>query len=127
MADSRLPKQLMYGELLHGKRSVGGQKKRFKDCLKISLKELGILNDSWEMLAQDRPSWRCKLTKGAKAAEAKRIAEAKQKHNVRKSRPAFTKSPTADYPCPQCGRTFRAQIGLFSHLRTHSNRQQTNL
>ncbi|XP_005102894.1 uncharacterized protein LOC101847595 [Aplysia californica] len=127
MADSRLPKQLMYGELLHGKRSVRGQKKRFKDCLKVSLKELGILNDLCETLAQDRPTWRCKLTKGAKAAEAKRIAEAKQKRNVRKSRPASTTSPTADYPCPQCGRTIRARIGLISHLRTHSNRQQINL
>ena len=31
MPDERLPKQLLYGELCYGKRSVGGQKKRFKD------------------------------------------------------------------------------------------------
>ena len=34
MPDSRLPKQLLYGELCQGKCSVGGQKKRLKDCLK---------------------------------------------------------------------------------------------
>jgi len=35
---NRNPKQLLYGELLHGRRSVGGQKKRFEDILKASLK-----------------------------------------------------------------------------------------
>ena len=34
MSDDRLPKQLLYGELCYGKRSLGGQKKRFKDTLK---------------------------------------------------------------------------------------------
>ena len=34
MHDDRLPKQLLYGEHCYGKRSVGGQKKRFKDTLK---------------------------------------------------------------------------------------------
>ena len=33
MSDDRLPKQLLYGELCYGKRSLGGQKKRFKDTL----------------------------------------------------------------------------------------------
>ena len=34
MPDDRLPKQHLYGELCYGKRSVGGQKKRFKVILK---------------------------------------------------------------------------------------------
>ena len=54
--DSRLPKQLLYGELCQGKRSVGGQKKRFKDCLKASLKSQNIDLNTWETLAQDRPA-----------------------------------------------------------------------
>ena len=33
----RLPKQPLYGELCYGKRSVGWQKKRFKDTLKKTL------------------------------------------------------------------------------------------
>src|SRR6266516_1449069 len=35
MADDRTPKQLLYGELAQGKRSHGGQKKRFKGTLKL--------------------------------------------------------------------------------------------
>ncbi|XP_030644988.1 uncharacterized protein LOC115825295 [Chanos chanos] len=36
--DHWLPKRLFYGELQHGQRSQGGQKKRFKESLKASLK-----------------------------------------------------------------------------------------
>jgi len=48
MLDSRFPKQLFYGELSAGKRSVGGQKKRHKDNLKVSVKDFGICDNTWE-------------------------------------------------------------------------------
>ena len=69
MSDSRIRKQLLYGELHQGKRTAGGQKKRFKDCLKVSLKNLGINTDTWEKLAVERPAWRSKTTTGAHRAE----------------------------------------------------------
>ena len=119
MPDSRLPKQLLYGELSQGKRSVGGQKKRFKDCLKASLKSLDIDLTTWETLAQDRPSWRGKLSSGARAAEARRIREAQTKRAMRKARTASTATSASPHMCPTCGRAFRARIGLASHLRTH--------
>ena len=40
MPENRLPKQLLSGELSEGKRSVGGQKKRFKDLSKCSSQEM---------------------------------------------------------------------------------------
>ena len=42
MPDERLPKKILYGELQIGKRSHGGQKKRYKDTLKASLKDFNI-------------------------------------------------------------------------------------
>ena len=42
MTDERLPKKVIYGELQEGKRSQGGQKKRYKDTLKASLKDFDI-------------------------------------------------------------------------------------
>ena len=54
MPDDRIPKQLLYGELCHGKRKVGGQRKRFKDSLKVSLKDFNISTESWESRASDR-------------------------------------------------------------------------
>ena len=122
MPDGRLPKQLLYGELCQGKRSVGGQKKRFKDCLKASFKSLGIDHNTWETLAKDRPAWRGKLSPGSSAAEARRIKEAQTKRAVRKARAASTATSAPTHMCPTCGRAFRARIGLTSYLRTHRQR-----
>ena len=65
MSDERLPKTDLYGELHEGKRSQGGQKKRYKDTLKASLKDFNIPTESWEQAAQDRTKWRCLINKGA--------------------------------------------------------------
>jgi len=54
MPESRLPKQLFYGELSKGKCSAGGQKKRYKDSLKVSVKSFGICDNMWESLAKSR-------------------------------------------------------------------------
>ena len=45
--DERLPKKILYGEFQVGKRSHGGQKKRYKDTLKTSLKDFQHTN--WVM------------------------------------------------------------------------------
>ena len=58
MPDDRLPKQLLYGELCYGKRSVGGQKKRFKHTTKKTLTSFNIDVTNWEVCAQYRPLWR---------------------------------------------------------------------
>ena len=46
MPDERLPKKILYGKLQVGKRSHGGQKKRYKDTLKASLKDFNIPTES---------------------------------------------------------------------------------
>ena len=45
MPDERLPKKVFYGELQEGKRSQGGQKKRYKDTLNASLKDWDLGTD----------------------------------------------------------------------------------
>ena len=54
MPDERLPKKILYGELQVGKRFLGGQKRRYKDTLKASLKDFNIPTESWEHIAQDQ-------------------------------------------------------------------------
>ena len=75
MPDERLPKRLLYGELSEGKRSFGGQRKRYKDTLKASLKSCGINSDTWEEMARDRPTWRSAVSTGVSSFEAKRVKE----------------------------------------------------
>ena len=46
MSEERLPKKILYGELEIVKRSHGGQKKRYEDTLKASLKDFNIPTES---------------------------------------------------------------------------------
>ena len=123
MPDERLPKNILYGELQVGKRSHGGQKKRYKDTLKVSLKDFNIPTESWEQIAQDRRKWRGLIRRGAGAGEyeAKRISETELKRAQRKARAKAspTELSSSDLSCSICNRQFRAKIGLISHLRTH--------
>ena len=65
MVDNRIPKQLFYGELFQGKRTVSGQRKRFKGSLKASLKDFSIGVGAWESLASDRTICRGLIYDGA--------------------------------------------------------------
>ena len=76
MPNEHLPKKIFYGELQAGKRSYGGQKKRYKDTLKASLKDFNLPSESWEQIAQDRTKWRGLIRRGAGEYEGKRISEA---------------------------------------------------
>ena len=126
MPDERLPKKVFHGELQVGKRSQDGQKKRYKDTLKASLKDFDIPIGSWEQTAQERSNWRSIINKGATLYEKKRICEADSKRRERK---ANTNGPPADsitLTCSTCNhRQFRARIILrlqrtHQHTRTYS-------
>ena len=97
MPDHRIPKQLLYGELTSGKRSVGGQRKRFKDSLKTSLKAMNIDWESWESHALDRPNWRHLVSTGSKTSEQSRLAAAREKRATRKARSVSTSTAVIDY------------------------------
>ena len=81
-----------------GKRSHGGQKKRYKDTLKACLKNFNIPTESWDQIAQDRTKWRGLIKRGAGEYEAKRIGEAEQERAQRKARAKA--SPTASFLRP---------------------------
>ena len=103
-----------------GKRSHGGQKKRYKDTSKPPLRT-STYQQSWEQIAQDRAKWRGLIRRGAGEYEAKIISKAEQKRAQRKARAKA--SPTdissSDLSCSICNRQFRAKTGLISHLRLH--------
>ena len=53
MNENRLPKQIFYSELSSDVRNKGGQRKRYKDTLKQTLKLTGINAETWHELAED--------------------------------------------------------------------------
>ena len=85
MPDERLPKKILYGELQVGKRSHGGQKKRYKDTLKATFKDLNIPTESWEQIAQDRTKWRGLIR--TQLVNTKQKESAKPSRNVHSGKP----------------------------------------
>ena len=71
MADGRIPKDLLYGELSRGARSRGRPRLRFKDTCKRDLKSASIDIQSWESLAESRDSWRAAVHCGDQASRAR--------------------------------------------------------
>ena len=90
MPDDRPPKQLLCGELWKGKHSVGGQKKRFMDTLRVSLEGFNVEVTSGETLARNCFTGSSSITAGAFPAEKQRIAEAERKRAASKGRVAST-------------------------------------
>lgn len=55
--DTWIPKMVLYGQLVHRKRSIGGQCKHYKDILKANVESCSISPNDLETLVQDRLSW----------------------------------------------------------------------
>jgi len=110
MSDSRLPKQLLYGELSKGRSTLSRRtEKRYKDSLKVSVKSFGICD-------RNRSAWprRVGITNGARNAEDG--SEAEMKRTARKARSDSTSTVGSQHTCLTCGKDCRAPIGLLSHL-----------
>ena len=125
MDDTRLPKIALYGELSSGVRSVGGQRKRYKDTLKQSLRSCGISVDNWELIAVDRSSWRSTIAHGIAHFETRRRELAEERRAARKAKKSNPNTDSGDesWTCPACGRVCGSRIGLFSHLRAHNRKR----
>ena len=64
MSDDRIPKQLLFGELTIGTRTVGRPLLRWKDSLKDTLKQSNISTTHWQDTATDRSAWRRSIHDG---------------------------------------------------------------
>ena len=114
MPEDRLPRQVLYGELGDGKRSAGGQRKRYKDNTKRSLKQFHIDPLTAESNAADRCGWRQQVTAGA-SAFAHDYAAAAAERRARRHNPGGG----GDFVCGSCGRRCASLAGLRSHERVH--------
>ena len=65
MEEGRLPKKMLFGELVK-KRPCHGTKKRWRDGVKLHLQAIGIV-DGWYDLAQDRSLWQQFCAEGIKS------------------------------------------------------------
>lgn len=125
MDDSRLPKQLLYGELVLGKRPQHKPKKRFRDFTKDNLKSLSMFAADWEISAHDRNEWRSLVRKRCMQFEEERIAHAVVKRKARKLQdvevPA-ARGSKINLTCTYCGRIMMSKAGLVNHVTAHERR-----
>ena len=75
MPNNRLPKQLLYGELWYGKRSVGGQKKRSKGTLRRPSQALTFKSPTGKSVSRIDPLWRSMTHTVARTGETNRFAD----------------------------------------------------
>ena len=118
MPHSRLPHCVLYGQLKLGRRSVGRQKKRFKDHIKSILKKCNIHFSRLETLASERATWRstCAFGMSYFDDEHDRAAALRRRHQ---HAPVLCPIPDSDHQCPLCGSICYSRIGLLSHSKTH--------
>ena len=79
MEDTRMPKCVMFGELVGGAGCVGGQEKEWMGCFLDDLRAFGINADQWTIMtaAQGEGEWRRTAKQGAERFMAKWIAAEK--------------------------------------------------
>ena len=120
MPDSRLPKQVLYGQLTEGNRNIGRPKLRFKDHIKHSMKIFNLNPVNLESVAASRGQWRRAVHSGASHFENERTRARIEKSRRRHAGPQPTSGdPDPNLVCPECGRVCGSLVGLRSHRRKH--------
>ena len=120
MPEERLPRQVLYGELVEGKRSVGGQRKRYKDNLKKTIKDFHMDPKSFETDAADRAKWRQRVRVGGAA-----FAVNYDNEEMRRRERRHEINTDGEFVCGDCQRRLVSLSGLKSHQRAHLRRLVT--
>lgn len=87
MEDGRIPKDILYGELASGKRSVGRPQLRYKDVCKRDMKALNINSENWEDVAAESNRWRSVLQIQLRLGEEQIQTLAEEKRDESKESP----------------------------------------
>ena len=83
MEGTRLPKCVMFGELVGGAGCVGGQEKEWIWCFLDDLRAFGINADQWTTAAQEEGEWRRTAEQGEEHFMAEWIPAEKAKAGLR--------------------------------------------
>ena len=83
MEDTRLPKCVMFEEMVGGAGCIGGQEEEWMGCFLDDLRAFGINTDQWTTPAQDEGEWRITVEQGAEHFVAKWIAAEKVRAGLR--------------------------------------------
>ena len=112
MDKGRIPKDLLYSELIEGTRPVGRPRLRFKYVCKKDMKTCHINTNTWEACPKDCVTWHLPVKQGTRRSEKERKVAATEKRSKRKEGQASL------FVCSHCSRDCHSRIGLFSYSRS---------
>jgi len=118
MEDSRLPKCLLVSRPTVGKRSVGGQKRRWNDAVMEDLKKCDLLAD-WREVARERVAWRGVVKLSADTLNQQLEISEKERKDQRKNRREGEHPVSAPFVCGEHGCPFvsTTKAGITNHKR----------
>ena len=96
MEDSRIPKDVLYSEITTGIRTKGCTVLRYKDVYRHDMKVCDIDPETWEPVASDCASWRCRVIQGLKRSEGKRNTTWQEKRQWHKEKANRTQQSASD-------------------------------
>ena len=73
MKDGRIPKDILYGELIAEKHKFGRPQLHYRDVCNRDVKELNIDLNKWKEFTTDRSKWRSDLQATLKVGEKKSL------------------------------------------------------
>ena len=115
MSEYRIAKQLLFGELTTGARTVGRSLLRWNESLKYNLKHSNISTTQWQDIATDRSKWRRSVHGGLMLYDNTRIERNATKRARRHAARNATSTTSQDANmCRHCGRTYSSRIGILS-------------
>ena len=82
--NGRIPKGMLYGELVTATRTAGRPYLRYRDTCKRDMKVAGIDTTTWEAAADDRGHWRAVVKAGIRREEEKIYVHEAEKREKRK-------------------------------------------
>ena len=101
MANGRIPKDMLYGELVTGTRTVGRPYLRYRETCERDMKLAGIDTTTWEAAADDRRHWRAVVKAGMRRGEDNRSVYEAVKREKANVFPPCTPSSSNDLHLPQ--------------------------
>ena len=123
MPEHRLPRQVLYLQLMGARRSAGGQKRRFKDYTRDLLKRANIPLTQLETLALNRSAWQVNC-----ATAVSQIHQTNQdrcsERRIQRHKRAAGNFLASGFPCSICGRMCGSRIGLYAHEKWHQRQRR---
>ena len=129
MDSSCIPKCMLVCRPEGGKRTQGGQKRRWADDITADLKKCGLHLD-WRKLVQDRAQWRGMVRAAAEDVNEELEASEKARKDERKQRREGVTAAQNRWPCcePGCAFVAQSKAGLVNHTRQkHTTAAQRQL